>query len=201
MGRPRLLIATTNPGKVAEYRLLLGELPYVLVTPAEVGVKLEVEERGATFEENAVAKALTFAQASGLLTLADDSGLEVDALGGAPGVRSARYAGPGATDGDRVQALLEALEGVPQERRTARFRCVIALAWPDGRVETCEGKVEGMVALEPAGENGFGYDPIFYLPERGVTIAHLNSEEKNAISHRGAAARMAARLLAVMVKS
>ncbi len=183
-----LLIATHNPGKVREYRELLRDLPVRLTFLDEVGIDDEVPETGRTFEENAVQKALAYARRSGLLTLADDSGLEVDALGGAPGVHSARYAGPHATDEDRIRKLLDALRGVPPERRTARFRCVIAVATPEGDLITAEGRVEGRIAEAPRGHHGFGYDPVFYLPDLGKTMAELPPEEKNRLSHRARAA-------------
>ena len=192
---PRLLLATNNAGKVAEYRQLLDGCGWELVTPADIGLHLQVEESGQTYGENATMKAVHFAQASGLLTLADDSGLEVDALNGRPGVMSARYAGPDRTDGERVDALLAELSDVPDEQRSARFRCVIAIADPAGRVELVEGAVEGRIAHAPRGDNGFGYDPVFLLPERGLTAAELPSDEKNAISHRGVAARKARAVL------
>ena len=192
---PRLLIATNNPGKVAEFRQMLDGCGWELVTPGELGIDLEVEESGQAYAENATMKAVSFAEASGLLALADDSGIEVDALDGQPGVFSARYAGVDRTDEERVEALLEELAGVPDEERTARFRCVIAIAGPEGAVELMEGTVEGRIAREPRGENGFGYDPVFLLPERGLTTAELPPEEKNAISHRGVAARKARAVL------
>lgn len=185
----RLLIATNNRGKVREYRDILGDLPLELVFPADIGVDLEVEETGATYEENARLKATTFAQASGLATLADDSGLEVDALGGEPGVRSHRYAH--GSDADRYRALLERLEGVPPEERTARFRCVIVIATPAGETYTCEGICPGVILSTPRGAGGFGYDPIFYLPEMGKTMAELAPNEKNRLSHRGRAGQQA----------
>ena len=188
---PRLLIATTNAGKAAEFRQLLEGCGWGMVTPAELGLNVQAEETGQTYAENATIKAVEYAKASGLVTLADDSGLEVDALGGRPGVLSARYAGPDRTDQERVQALLQELDGVPDQRRTARFRAVIAIAEPGGRVELVEGTVEGRIAHEPRGESGFGYDPIFLLPVRGMTTAELPPDEKNAVSHRGAAAREA----------
>jgi XTP/dITP diphosphohydrolase len=156
---------------------------------------LEVEETGATYTENARAKALQYMQASGLAVLADDSGIEVDALDGRPGVRSARYAGAGRSDQERVEKLLAELDGVPDERRTARFRAVITVADTDGRIETVEGTVEGRIGHEPRGENGFGYDPVFLPDGYEVTTAELPSEEKNAVSHRGAAARKARPIL------
>jgi XTP/dITP diphosphohydrolase len=187
----RLLVATNNPGKVGEYDDLLAGLGFDLCGLAEMGLDTQVEETGQTFAENAQLKALVYGRASRLLTLADDSGLEVEALGGAPGVYSARYAGKGATDADRYHKLLTALEGVPWEKRAARFRCVIALAWPDGRVETFEGQCDGVIALEPKGTNGFGFDPVFYMPEHGCTMAELPTEVKNRVSHRARAAALA----------
>ena len=192
---PRLLLATNNAGKVAELRHILDGCGWEIVTPADLGLKLAVEEVGQTYAENATIKALAFARAGGLVTLADDSGLEVDALGGRPGVMSARYAGPDRTDAERVEKLLEELSGVPDEQRSARFRAAIAIADPRGRVELVEGTVEGRIAHEPRGENGFGYDPVFLLPERGLTMAELPADEKHAISHRGVAARKARAVL------
>jgi len=192
---PKLLLATNNKGKAREYKNLLSGVPFELVTPAEVGISTEVAEVGKSFEENARLKATTLARESGLLALADDSGLEVDALGGEPGTLSARYAGEGASDEDRANYLLTKLEGVPQEKRTARFRCVIAIATPEGDVELCSGECDGFIALEPRGEGGFGYDPVFYLPELGKTMAELTLETKNKISHRGRAAQKASQLL------
>jgi XTP/dITP diphosphohydrolase len=192
---PRLLIATNNPGKAAELRRLLEGCGWNLLTPADLGLELEVEESGGTYAENARIKALAYAQAGGVVALADDSGLEVDALDGRPGPLSARYAGPDRTDQERVAALLAELEGVPDERRTARFRAVIAVADPTGRVELAEGTVEGRIARAPRGENGFGYDPVFLLPDRGLTTAELPSGEKDAVSHRGRAARAARSIL------
>ena len=188
---PRLLLATKNPGKIAEFRQLLDGCGWEIVTPTELGLNLEIEESGQTYRENATIKAVGYAKASGLVALADDSGLEVDALGGRPGVLSARYAGADRTDPERVQALLQELAGVPDEERSARFRAVIAVADSKGRVEQVDGTMEGRIAHEPRGENGFGYDPIFLLPERGLTTAQLPPGEKHAISHRGVAARKA----------
>ncbi|MSQ22099.1 MAG: RdgB/HAM1 family non-canonical purine NTP pyrophosphatase, partial [Dehalococcoidia bacterium] len=180
----QLLLATNNQGKVAEFRSLLAMLPLEMVTPTQMGIADEPEETGATFEENALLKARYYAGRSGLLTLSDDSGLEVDALNGGPGIYSARYGGPGISDSDRVYKLLRALEGVPWQRRTARFRCVVALFWRDGTEETFHGVREGYIALEPRGNNGFGYDPIFFLPHLGKTMAELPPEVKNQLSHR-----------------
>lgn len=188
---PRLLIATGNSGKLREYRSLLGDVGWELVSPRDIGLSLEVSESGRDYAENAKIKATSFASASGLVTLADDSGLEVDALGGEPGPRSARYAGPDADDVRRFSHLLDKLKGVPPDERSARFRCVIAVARPSGETELFEGECEGVVAEAPRGETGFGYDPVFYLPERGRTLAELPPSEKDAVSHRGAAARKA----------
>ena len=186
-----MLIATGNAGKLREYRALLGDLGWELVSPREIGLALEVSESGGDYAENAKIKAASFARASGLVALADDSGLEVDALGGEPGPLSARYAGPEADDARRFSRILERLKGVPVEKRGARFRCLIAVARPPGETELFEGECEGVVAEAPRGETGFGYDPVFYLPERGRTLAELSLSEKNAVSHRGAAARKA----------
>ena len=193
--KPELLLATNNKGKIAEYRELLSGCGYRLVTPAEKGISLEVSETGSTFAENAALKAKAFAAASGLLTLADDSGLEVDVLGGEPGVRSARYAGEKASDADRIALLLKNIEGVPSEKRTARFRCVIAIADPNGRLDLAEGAVEGLIGMAPRGNYGFGYDPVFLLPGRGETMAELLPEEKDRISHRAVASFKACQML------
>jgi len=191
----KLLLATSNQDKIIEYKKLFSNLPCELVTMAEQGIYTDVEETGKTFEENATLKAVALAQESKLLTLADDSGLEVSALGGEPGVMSARYAGEGASDKDKVNYLLEKLKGVAWEKRIARFRTVIAIAFPDGKVELCSGECKGFIALEPVGEEGFGYDPVFYLPDIDKTMAELSMAEKNRISHRGNAARKAYHLL------
>ena len=191
----RLLVATQNRGKRDEFALLLAGLDLELVMPSEIGLDLVVTETGETYAENALLKARAYAQASGLLTLADDSGLEVDALEGAPGVYSARYGGPGGTDEDRYWLLLRNLDRVPPSQRGARFCCVIALVWPDGREATAEGICEGRITRAPRGKNGFGYDPIFWVIERGCTMAELAPEVKSAISHRARAASAARRIL------
>ena len=193
--KPKLLIATRNMGKMRELRQLLGGVPHEIVSPDDLGIADEIEETGATFEENAALKAEGYSQLSGLLTLADDSGLEVDALGGAPGVRSARYAGADASDADRVSLLLKNLEGTCADDRTARFRCVIAISAPGERTRLYSGVCEGRIAAEPRGDNGFGYDPVFDFPELGMTMAELPSERKNAVSHRARAAKKAAAAL------
>lgn len=191
----KLLLATNNQGKLNEYRSLLKGVPYDMVSLADEGITIEVEETGATFEENARLKATLLAEESGLLTLADDSGLEVDALGGEPGVRSARYAGEGASDRERIDYLLSRLANVSREDRAARFRCVIALAAPGGETEIRSGQCRGYITFEPKGENGFGYDPVFYLPEMEKTMAEIPEEVKNRISHRAEAAAKTRELL------
>ena len=193
--RRKLLLATNNQAKVREYRSLLQDLPYELVTLAEQGITTIVSEIGGSLEENARLKATLLAAESQLLALADDSGLEVDALEGGPGRLSARYAGENASDRDRVNYLLLRLKGVPREKRSARFRCVIAIATPDGEVGFCSGECQGFITFEPRGEQGFGYDPVFYLPELDKTMAELPLEIKNQVSHRGQAARKAYQLL------
>jgi XTP/dITP diphosphohydrolase len=193
--RRKLLLATNNRGKVDEYRRLLKDIPFELVTLADAGITAEVDEVGESLEENARLKATVLAGRSGLLAIADDSGLEVDALGGEPGRLSARYAGEVASDKDRVNYLLSRLKDVPWEKRTARFRCVIAVATPSGEVALCSGECRGLITFEPKGSQGFGYDPIFYLPELGKTMAELPMEVKNQISHRGQAARKAYQVL------
>ena len=187
----RLLIATRNPGKAGELASLLAGCPFPLVTLEDAGIDQEVSETGCSLEENAELKATTYSGHSGLITLADDSGLEVEALHGEPGPRSSRYAGPDATDADRIAHLLRKLENIADEHRQARFRCVIALARPGMEVQLHWGECRGRILREPRGRRGFGYDPIFYLPELGRTMAELTSDEKNRISHRAEAARRA----------
>ncbi len=195
MPRRKLLVATTNRGKLLEFRALLADLPFELVDLMGAGVSDEIEETGTTFEENARLKAEGYAGLSGMLTLADDSGLEVAALGGEPGVYSARYGGEATAEG-RYRLLLRKLEGVPFHERLARFVSVIAIADPIGRVETVEGTVGGVIEFEPRGTGGFGYDPVFLLIDRGVTMAELDPDEKNRISHRAEALRKARPILA-----
>jgi XTP/dITP diphosphohydrolase len=192
----KLLVATNNPGKLAEYRPLLADLSLEIISLREAGINFEAAETGLTFEENAVLKARAYAERSGLLTLADDSGLEIDALDGEPGVHSARYEGTGrGEEVTRYQSVLRKLDGVPWENRTARFRCVVAVATPDGLVETAEGAVEGFIGVEPRGEYGFGYDSIFFIPEYNCTMAQLAPEIKNRISHRARAVEAALPIL------
>ncbi len=197
----KVLLATNNKGKARELSSLIGGEAWEFTTPAREGINLEVEETGNTFEQNAILKATAFAHASNLIALADDSGLEVDALDGAPGVFSARYAGPQASDKERNDYLISRLDGVPWEKRQARFRCVIAIVSNDDEPVLCNGECTGIIAFEPQGDNGFGYDPIFWLPEFGKTMAELPLEKKNEISHRGKAARQAQLHLAARLKS
>ena len=193
---PRLLLATNNPGKLAEFRILLEGCGWELVTPSELGIDLPQEEPGQTYEENARMKALFGARASGLVALADDSGLEIDALGGEPGPRSARFLGDKASYGERFAEILRRLQGLPWDQRGATFRCVIAVAVPESEeVWFAQGEVPGVIAEEPRGEEGFGYDPIFRLPERSLTMAELPPHQKNIISHRARAAAPARQIL------
>jgi len=193
--KPKLLLATRNRAKVREYRLLLQDAPLELTDLAREGIGGEVSETGLTLEENARLKAVGYAVGNGFLVLADDSGLEVDALGGGPGPLSARYAGEGASDTGRIDFLLSRLEGIPWEKRSARFRSMIAIAHRLKIVGMCEGVCEGIITFEPKGDQGFGYDPVFYLPELGRTMAELSMEEKNRVSHRGKAAQRAVEFL------
>ncbi len=195
VNRNKLLIATTNAGKITEYRLLLSQLNYQLTTPVEEKISLVVNETSSSYRQNAKLKALAYAQYSCLTTIADDSGLEVDALNGMPGVLSARFAGELATDADNVRLLLSKLKDVPWDKRTARFTCVIAIANYRGKVELCNGSCYGIITFEPVGNNGFGYDPIFYLPEFNKTMSELSQERKNEISHRSKAVLKARQIL------
>jgi XTP/dITP diphosphohydrolase len=188
----QLVIATKNAGKLREFRQILGDLPLELLGADEMP---EVEETGTTFAENAELKARAAAEWSGQWALADDSGLEVDALGGAPGVYSNRFAGEGTTEAQRNRRLLELLEGVPPEQRTARYRAVVAVAAPDGRVWLSDGACEGLIIEVARGEHGFGYDPHFFVPRYGKTMAELDPEIKNRISHRARAMSAARELL------
>jgi len=192
----KLLIATNNPGKLREYQEILADLPFTLTWPKAEGLTLEPEETGQTFRENAIIKATAFARASGLLTLADDSGLEIDALGGEPGVYSARYGHTAKADHvSRYRLVLEKLTGILHEQRTARFRCVVAVAKAEQLIGTAEGAIEGVITDEPRGHNGFGYDPIFFVPEFNCTMAEMTSTQKHSISHRARAVRAAWPLL------
>lgn len=203
MSNTKLLIASNNPHKIEEYTAIFAGLPLTLTWPAAEGITLDPAETGATFEENAIIKARAFAKAGGLLTLADDSGLEVDALGGEPGVFSARYGNTAKNDHiGRYRLLLERLaaKDVPWPQRTARFRCVVALANGDTLIGTAQGTVEGFIAYRPKGSGGFGYDPVFFVPELNRTLAQLTPEQKHSISHRGRAARAALPLITRFIK-
>lgn len=182
----RVLIATNNRGKLVEFQTIFADLPLDLLTLADAGIDWDVDETGETFAENAALKARTYGAASGLPTIADDSGLAVDALDGFPGVRSARWTGP--TEADRNAALLERMAAVPSAERGARFVCEAMLWLPDGREFTARGELIGQLLDAPRGSNGFGYDPLFLLPELGRTLAELERAEKNRLSHRGRAA-------------
>ncbi|MFI5268314.1 MAG: RdgB/HAM1 family non-canonical purine NTP pyrophosphatase [Chloroflexota bacterium] len=189
-----LLVATTSQHKLEEYRALLAGLPFELRSLADAGIDEDIEETGATFEENARLKAERYRDLSGLLTLADDSGLEVDALNGQPGVHSKRWAGD-VSDDDRNVRLLELLADVPEAERTARYRCVIALAEPGCQTLLAEGSCEGRIAHNPVGTNGFGYDPLFFVPELDQTFGQARPKVKNRLSHRGRAVQAGRRLL------
>lgn len=182
-----VLIATNNKGKAKDFEVLFRPLGIDVLTLQDIDQSIDVEETGTTFVENAVLKAETVAKMLGKVVIADDSGLEVDALNGEPGVYSARYAGEPSNDEANIDKLLSHLAGVPETKRQARFRCVLAVAGPGIDTTTYSGSCEGVIANERRGTNGFGYDPIFYVPAKGKTMAELSAEEKSAISHRGAA--------------
>lgn len=186
----RLIFATGNEGKMREIRMILSDLGAEILSLKEAGITVDAEENGTTFEENAIIKAKAVMELTKEIVLADDSGLEVDALGGEPGVYSARYMGYDTSYQIKNRNLIERLEGKTGQERSARFVCVVAAAFPDGRVFTARGTMEGRIGYEERGENGFGYDPIFYLPEYGCYSGELSLEEKNKLSHRGKALRM-----------
>lgn len=191
----KVIMATSNQDKVREIRQILSGTGIEILSLKEAGIDPEIEETGTTFEENAAIKAETVRDLTGLLTIADDSGLVIDFLGGAPGIYSSRYMGEDTPYTEKNLAILKQLDGVADEKRSARFVCAMAIAWPDGHTDLFRGIMEGRIAYKIAGEGGFGYDPIFYLPDYGCTSAQLSAEEKNAISHRGKALRQAADLL------
>lgn len=191
----KLVVATKNPGKLQELRVLLADKGWEILSMDAFPSMQPVKEDGKTFVENALKKARSVAYFTGLTALADDSGLEVDALGGEPGIHSARFGGEGLSDEERNALLLKRLKGVPPEERGARFRCVMALVTPRGEEYVVEGVCEGFIAQEPRGKGGFGYDPVFYLPSRGKTMAQLPAEEKNSISHRAKALEKMAGIL------
>ena len=182
----KVILASKNPHKLTELSVILSQHGFEIALESEYGLDIDVDETGTTFEENSLLKAEAVMKASGLPVLADDPGLMVDALDGAPGVYSARY-GHKSSDGERTAFLLENMKDVPDEKRTAKFVCVITCLWPDGRKIVARGECPGVITREVHGENGFGYDPVFYLPELGMTYAELPSEQKNAISHRARA--------------
>lgn len=185
----KIIFATGNENKLKEIRMILKDMDVEIQSMKEAGVFTEIEENGTTFEENSIIKARTIAMKTGCYALADDSGLEIDYLGKEPGIYSARYMGEDTPYTLKNQTLLDRMAGVPDEERTARFVCAVAFVRPDGSCLTAVETMEGRVAYEAAGVNGFGYDPIFYLPEKGCTSAELSPEDKNAISHRGKALR------------
>ncbi|WP_461810013.1 XTP/dITP diphosphatase [Faecalimonas sp.] len=184
-----ILFATGNENKMKEIRMILADLGMPIRSMKEAGIDIDIVEDGSTFEENAIIKATAISKLTGDIVLADDSGLEIDYLNKEPGIYSARYAGVDTSYDIKNQMLLDRLEGVPDEKRTARFVCAIACAFPDGTVETVRGTIEGIIGSAIEGENGFGYDPIFYLPQYGCTTAQLAPEKKNELSHRGKALR------------
>lgn len=184
-----IIFATKNKGKIKEINAILADMDVNVISMEEAGITIDVVEDGTTFEENSMKKAVQIMEVSGKITLADDSGLEIDYMDKAPGVYSARFMGEDTPYAERFKAIFEKLDGVPEEKRTARFVSCIAAAFPDGRRLTSYDTVEGIIGYEVKGENGFGYDPIFYVPEQGKYMAELSPEEKNAISHRGKALR------------
>lgn len=190
-----ILIASNNRHKIAEFRRILAPFSFELLSPADVGIALDVPETRHTFADNARKKAEAFASKAGLIALADDSGLVVDALGGEPGIYSARYGGPEATDEDRVRLVLDRMLGVPADQRTARFVAAVALAGQAFTTVVFEGTVEGLITAEPRGEHGFGYDPIFFYPAYGCTLAEAEPFMKDEVSHRAKALRQAAQFL------
>ena len=183
----KIVFATGNQGKLREVKKILADLNVDIVSMKEEGIQIDVDENGTTFAENAQIKATAIGAHTDAIVLADDSGLVIDALNGEPGIYSARYLGEDTSYRIKNQNLIDRLEGVPDEKRIARFVCAIAAALPDGTVLHTEGTIEGIIGYEERGENGFGYDPIFYVPKLGKTTAELTDDEKNAISHRGSA--------------
>lgn len=183
----RIIFATSNEGKMKEIRMILSDMDVEVVSLKEAGIHAEIDENGTTFEENAMIKAKTIMELTGDIVLSDDSGLEVDYMEKAPGVYSARFMGEDTPYEVKNQFIIDELKDAREEERTARFVCVIACAFPDGKIITKRGTIEGMIAHEICGANGFGYDPIFFVPEYGCTTAELSPEQKNEISHRGKA--------------
>ncbi|MGN0278812.1 MAG: XTP/dITP diphosphatase [Lachnospiraceae bacterium] len=185
--KPKIIFATGNEGKMREIRAILGDMDAEICSMKEAGIQTDIIEDGRTFEENAIIKAKTIAAQTDAIVLADDSGLEIDYLNKEPGIYSARYMGEDTPYSVKNKNLIDRLAGVPDEKRTARFVCAIAAAFPDGEVVTTQGVIEGKIGYEEKGSNGFGYDPIFYVPEYGCSTAQLTEEQKNRISHRGKA--------------
>lgn len=191
----KIIIATSNEGKLKEFRKLLSHKDVDIISMKDAGININIEENGTTFEENAIIKAKTVCEYSNCLCLSDDSGLEIDCLGGEPGIYSARYLGHDTPYEKKNRIIIDRIKDVPDEKRTARYVCAVAAAFPDGRVLTAVDTLEGAIAKEPKGNGGFGYDPIFYYPPLKVTTAELTDDEKNAISHRGKALRKMVALL------
>lgn len=189
MADKRIVFATGNAGKMKEIREILADLELEVVSMKEIGIDMPIEENGSTFEDNALIKARAVSRQCGEIVLADDSGLEVDYLNGEPGIYSARYMGEDTPYSIKNAAIISRLEGIPDEERTARFVCAIAAVFPDGQEMVTSGEIQGRIDYEEKGNNGFGYDPIFYVPEFGKTTAELTDQEKNSISHRGRALR------------
>ena len=185
----KLLLATTNIHKIQEFNSIFVNLPYLITNPEIEKIKLKVHENGVSFSENALIKAKAYCKSSKMISMADDSGLEIDALNGRPGIYSARYGGKKLNDEERVKLILKQMSGIPKEKRQARFRCSIAVAWPNGKTLIREGTLEGIIEFTQKGCNGFGYDPILYLPKYRKTVAELDLEQKNNISHRATAAK------------
>ncbi len=183
----KVVVATKNKGKLKEIKQILAPMGFNVISMEEANIDMDIDETGDSFEENAMLKASAVHKLTGAIVIADDSGLETDALNGAPGIYSARYSGANASDDKNNEKLLIQLKDIPDEKRTARFVCAIAVVFDENRKFTVKGTVDGIINRAPAGENGFGYDPLFYIPQYGKTVAQLSSEEKNKISHRGKA--------------
>ena len=196
-----IIFATGNKNKMIEIRMILADLGCKILSQKEAGIQADIVEDGKTFEDNAIIKATAISKLTGEIVLADDSGLEIDALNKEPGIYSARYMGEDTSYDIKNQALIDRLEGVPDEKRTARFVCAIAAALPDGSTEVVRGTMEGRIGYEIAGENGFGYDPIFYLPQFGCSSAELEPEKKNELSHRGEGLRKMRKVLEEKLES
>jgi XTP/dITP diphosphohydrolase len=191
----KIIMATSNKDKVNEIRQMLAGTDIEIMSLKEAGVSIDIDENGSSFDENAAIKANAVRDLTGQMAISDDSGLVIDYLNGAPGIYSSRFMGEDTPYSEKNAAILEKLQGVPDEQRSARFVCSMAIAYPDGHTQTVQGIMEGRIAHEIAGEGGFGYDPIFYLPEKGCTSAQLTAAEKNAISHRGKALEKLVKIL------